>query len=135
MTPQEQLEKWLSDGTLTWRQVRAALQGHARKAIGGDVRDLAEGVIGRAFSTMELTVSELEVANRRGYYARESGGSPQGERVRSPSNLCEMEQELLRLALVQTSGNREKAAEILGVGERTVYRMIHKYKLERVGNE
>ena len=32
-------------------------------------------------------------------------------------------------ALKQTNGNREKAAQLLGIGERTVYRKIKEYKL------
>ncbi len=42
----------------------------------------------------------------------------------------EMEREAIAAALAQVSGNRRKAAELLGIGERTLYRKISKYDLE-----
>ena len=37
------------------------------------------------------------------------------------------ERELIRNTLNLTSGNREQAAKILGIGERTLYRKIKEY--------
>ena len=42
----------------------------------------------------------------------------------------EMEEEAIRTALREMRGNRRKAAEQLGIGERTLYRKIKKYDLE-----
>ncbi len=42
----------------------------------------------------------------------------------------EMEEEAIRMALKEVDGNRRKAAEQLGIGERTLYRKIKKYGLE-----
>ena len=42
----------------------------------------------------------------------------------------EMEEEAIRVALNEVGGNRRKAAEQLGIGERTLYRKIKKYGLE-----
>jgi two-component system response regulator HydG len=39
------------------------------------------------------------------------------------------ERELIRNTLRQTGGNREQAAKILGIGERTLYRKIKDYEL------
>lgn len=44
-------------------------------------------------------------------------------------NLEEMEKELIRDALEKVGGNREEAAKLLGIGERTLYRKITKYGL------
>ncbi len=44
-------------------------------------------------------------------------------------NLDNAEKELIRKALAITQGNREKAAEMLGIGERTLYRKIKRYGL------
>jgi len=44
--------------------------------------------------------------------------------------LEEMEEMAIRAALVEMKGNRRKAAEQLGMGERTLYRKIKKYGLE-----
>ncbi|MCJ7630153.1 MAG: helix-turn-helix domain-containing protein, partial [Longimicrobiales bacterium] len=42
----------------------------------------------------------------------------------------ELEEQALRLVLEELGGNRRKAAEQLGIGERTLYRKIKKYGLE-----
>ena len=41
----------------------------------------------------------------------------------------EAERELIRNTLKLTNGNREQAAKILGIGERTLYRKIKEYDL------
>ena len=44
--------------------------------------------------------------------------------------MAEVEKEAIAAALVQHRGNRRKAAEVLGIGERTLYRKIRAYKLD-----
>jgi len=44
-------------------------------------------------------------------------------------NLEDMEKELIRSALEEVGGNREEAAKLLGIGERTLYRKLNKYSL------
>lgn len=44
-------------------------------------------------------------------------------------NVEEMEKDLIQRALEFTKGNRKKAAQLLGIGERTLYRKLDKYKL------
>ncbi len=44
-------------------------------------------------------------------------------------NLEEAEKENIKRALARTEGNREKAAKLLGIGERTLYRKIKRYGL------
>ena len=41
----------------------------------------------------------------------------------------EMEKQLINRTLQSTAGNRRKAAEILGISERTLYRKIKQYGL------
>lgn len=43
--------------------------------------------------------------------------------------LKEVEKELIRGTLARVSGNRQEAARLLGIGERTLYRKIKKYQL------
>ncbi len=43
----------------------------------------------------------------------------------------EMEEEAIRAVLREFNGNRRKAAESLGIGERTLYRKIQKYGIDR----
>jgi DNA-binding NtrC family response regulator len=42
----------------------------------------------------------------------------------------EMERQAIAASLNEVHGNRRKAAELLGIGERTLYRKIAKYGLE-----
>jgi len=44
-------------------------------------------------------------------------------------SLNELEKQAIEETLVKTKGNREKAAKILGIGERTLYRKIKEYNL------
>jgi DNA-binding NtrC family response regulator len=44
--------------------------------------------------------------------------------------MAEVEKEAISAALSQHRGNRRKAAEVLGIGERTLYRKIKGYKLD-----
>jgi len=44
---------------------------------------------------------------------------------------AEVEKKLILDTLAQTHGNREKAARILGIGERTIYRCLEVYGLVR----
>jgi DNA-binding NtrC family response regulator len=41
-----------------------------------------------------------------------------------------VERETIQIALDEVGGNRRRAAEALGIGERTLYRKIKKYNLE-----
>ncbi|MBN2181145.1 MAG: sigma-54-dependent Fis family transcriptional regulator, partial [Sedimentisphaerales bacterium] len=43
--------------------------------------------------------------------------------------LDELEKQAIAETLAKTKGNREQAAKILGIGERTLYRKIKEYKL------
>jgi two-component system response regulator HydG len=45
------------------------------------------------------------------------------------SSLNDLEKQAIIKTLVETGGNREKAAKILGIGERTLYRKIKEYQL------
>jgi len=65
------------------------------------------------------------------------GGSGPGEAqeagvvlFRPGMTMDDLEREAIRVALGSVGGNRRKAAELLGIGERTLYRKISKYGLE-----
>ena len=60
----------------------------------------------------------------------EPAGSPwTGGQIPTDLNVEEMEKELIAKALTYTKGNRKKAAQLLGIGERTLYRKLEKYRL------
>ncbi len=61
----------------------------------------------------------------------EDGPGEEGVVLYRPGmTMDEMEEEAIRTALRDVGGNRRKAAEQLGIGERTLYRKIKKYGLE-----
>jgi len=43
--------------------------------------------------------------------------------------MAEVERAAIEAALRETKGNRRKAAEVLGIGERTLYRKLKEYAL------
>jgi DNA-binding NtrC family response regulator len=43
--------------------------------------------------------------------------------------MSEVERAVIEAALKETRGNRRRAAELLGIGERTLYRKIKEYRL------
>lgn len=51
-----------------------------------------------------------------------------GAMGQSPS-VAQMEKEMIKATLVKTGGNKRKAAKLLGLSERTLYRKINRYKL------
>jgi len=61
----------------------------------------------------------------------ESEPEEKGEVVYRPGmTMAEVEKAAIAAALTQFRGNRRKAAEVLGIGERTLYRKIKAYNLE-----
>jgi DNA-binding NtrC family response regulator len=43
--------------------------------------------------------------------------------------MAEIEKSAIEIALKETRGNRRRAAEMLGIGERTLYRKIKEYRM------
>ncbi len=58
-----------------------------------------------------------------------AGGAAAGREP--PLLLGDLERDAIVRALRRTSGNRRRAADLLGIGERTLYRKIREYGLER----
>jgi DNA-binding NtrC family response regulator len=60
-----------------------------------------------------------------------SDSTPEGVVVyRAGMTMDDVEREAILAALAEVAGNRRRAAERLGIGERTLYRKIRKYGLE-----
>lgn len=71
-----------------------------------------------------------------GMAAIEVSGGREGELDAQPSiqvepemTMAEIERQAIAIALASVAGNRRKAAERLGIGERTLYRKIKKYEI------
>jgi DNA-binding NtrC family response regulator len=78
-----------------------------------------------------VQVIELGQGNPVADLLPESEAEEKGEIVYRPGmTMAEVERAAIAAALLQFRGNRRKAAEVLGIGERTLYRKIKAYKLE-----
>jgi len=80
---------------------------------------------------------EAEAEAAAGEAPGEEGGPMDGAELipgavvfRPGMTIEQMERRAIQVALAAVDGNRRKAAELLGIGERTLYRKISKYDLE-----
>ena len=84
-------------------------------------------------------VEVIEVGGGSGAPARPGGGGgdlldaepvPEGPVIyRAGMTMADVERAAIEAALKETHGNRRKAAEVLGIGERTLYRKLKEYQL------
>jgi DNA-binding NtrC family response regulator len=60
-----------------------------------------------------------------------AGSEPTEEAVELPvgTDMSQVEKAMIRKTLEHVGGNRKKAAKLLGIGERTLYRKIQMYGL------
>jgi DNA-binding NtrC family response regulator len=78
-----------------------------------------------------VQVIELGQNNSVADVLPESEPEEKGEIVYRPGmTMAEVEKAAIAAALTQFRGNRRRAAEVLGIGERTLYRKIKAYNLE-----
>ena len=59
----------------------------------------------------------------------ESGPPPNVLTVTPGMTMAEIERGAIEAALRETDGNRRRAAELLGIGERTLYRKLKEYDI------
>jgi len=89
----------------------------------GNIREL-ENAIGRAFALSNsdiITLADLppELRDGRELKAKESIVS-----------VREAEKELIQRALIETNGNKTRAARLLGIGRKTLYMKMKKYNIK-----
>jgi two-component system, NtrC family, response regulator AtoC len=109
----------------------------------GNVRELANTLEraailaeGHTIHGSDLTISPASggVGHTGRASADEASRSPEGDPARRPDagprTMADIEKEAIRRALEGVDGNRRRAAERLGIGERTLYDKIKKYGLE-----
>ena len=66
-----------------------------------------------------------------GIEPREQAPPPNTVTVAPGMTMAEVERAAIEAALKETRGNRRKAAEMLGIGERTLYRKLREYQLSQ----
>jgi DNA-binding NtrC family response regulator len=62
-----------------------------------------------------------------GIEARHQAPPPNEAVIRAGMTMAEVERAAIEVALRETRGNRRKAAELLQIGERTLYRKLREY--------
>jgi DNA-binding NtrC family response regulator len=90
-----------------------------------EIMDLPRGA-----GSVGAFVDAVEVGTTEGASSR--GGAELPESVvlyRTGMRMAEVERAAIEAALKDTRGNRRKAAELLGVGERTLYRKLKEYEI------
>ncbi|MFP4458224.1 MAG: sigma-54-dependent transcriptional regulator [Candidatus Zixiibacteriota bacterium] len=92
----------------------------------GNIRQLAS-----AIDEMAL-LSENKILEKPPAYVEAETKEDEATEIKieGPVSLSEMEKEAILSAMDKTGGNKKKAAEILGIGLRTLYRKLKKYDLE-----
>jgi two-component system response regulator HydG len=71
---------------------------------------------------------EIRAAEDADHAAGDDAGAPTGGSLAGAS-LQQLEKRAIRETLRLTAGNREQAAKLLGIGERTLYRKLREYGL------
>jgi len=98
----------------------------------GNVRELRNSLErAAALSTDDVIEAEQVLPSSGGGGQSNSGGLAQGEAevsTQPPSTLDELERQHILRVLNETGGNRERAAAILGISARTLYRKLREYE-------
>jgi len=105
------------------RQLPPASSG---SGVGEEIEDVIEIDITDAVDAIDATPAEIAPP------ADDSLGPEDADviAIRPGMTMEEIEREAIIAVLRQAGGNRRKAAEALGIGERTIYRKIRKYGIE-----
>jgi len=80
---------------------------------------------------MDLEVEPIEISGDTAAGTVPFLGDPAPSiRLTPDMTMDDVEREAIRIALEEVRGNRRKAAERLGIGERTLYRKLKQFDLE-----
>jgi DNA-binding NtrC family response regulator len=114
----EELRRRMDDG----RGV-GGVGGGAREAAGwiGDVHPASAGLVGPAAMANPGAAAAIE--------PRDQAPPPNVVTIPPGTKMADIERAVIEAALKETRGNRRRAAELLGIGERTLYRKIKEYRM------
>jgi DNA-binding NtrC family response regulator len=104
----------------------SALMGYSWPGNVRQLRNVVENMVVLSDDTEDLDVSSLPAEVRP---ASSGPAATGGINNLVGISIEQAERELIRNTLKMTEGNREQAAKILGIGERTLYRKIREYEL------
>jgi DNA-binding NtrC family response regulator len=99
-----------------------------------DDRPAPLGGLGQRGFIGEVVAPEAGLAGERigaisGIGPRDESPPPNVVTIPPGTKMTEVERAVIEAALKETRGNRRRAAELLGIGERTLYRKIREYRL------
>jgi two-component system response regulator AtoC len=129
------IRKHTPEGEVPATLEEAALNRLAAYSWPGNVREL-ENVIERAITLKRdgpITAGDLGplvLDNERADFAPASVAAVAAADPTNIQTLDELEREHLTRVLTMTAGNKKRAAEVLGINRRTLYRMIERFGLE-----
>jgi len=100
-------------------------------------RQMNDGVVGREgdprfigeVASPNLIPQNSHRAHVTGLAPRETRPPPNVVTVEPGTRMADIERRVIEAALKETRGNRRRAAEMLGIGERTLYRKIKEYQV------
>ena len=119
------------------RAAREELARAASHALGSPMdvtpATLGSGVMARTLGPGEVVPwgGEVQAGARYGVgiEPRDQAPPPNVVTIRAGTTMAAIERAAIEAALRETRGNRRKAAELLGIGERTLYRKLREYQL------
>jgi len=88
--------------------------------------------LARDESVVDLEVEPIEISGGNGHADPEDRAPESGATLLLTPDMTmnDVEREVIRIALDEMNGNRRRAAERLGIGERTLYRKLRQYDLD-----
>ena len=108
-------------------ELRLQLEDLRRQMANGDagsvMREARDGFIGETFPLSASRFPPNALA------PRETAPPPNVVTIEPGTKMADIERKVIEAALKETRGNRRRASELLGIGERTLYRKIKEYKL------
>jgi two-component system response regulator HydG len=108
---------------------RRAFQSYEWPGNVRELRNLIESMVVQDHDG-ELTLSDIEEGEPILQAGRDELNHPSGADQLVGRPLSDVERYYMHRALEMTGGNREEAAKLLGIGERTLYRVIQDWKLQ-----
>ncbi len=110
-------------------ELRMQVEHLTRRMDDGPVGMYADGVQGAYLGEISSTPEIQRTVPVAAIGARDELPPSNVVTVRPGTKMSEVERTVIEAALKETHGNRRRAADLLGIGERTLYRKIKEYRL------
>ena len=120
------------------RSLPVRLSGHTHEVAGKELEFIFRTLVELKLQVEELRrridehpphVEVIEVGRATPVTPIETEPVPESVLYRTGMTMADVERAAIQAALRETRGNRRKAAELLGIGERTLYRKLKEYAL------